>query len=61
MATPYVTKGGLAGTNKGKTAIKEEKIFGLFLNGQFIGTKMLRLRYFSLQRGKRRKYEPYKV
>jgi hypothetical protein len=32
METSYVTKGGLAGTNKGKAAIKEGKIFDLFLD-----------------------------
>jgi len=42
METLYVTKGGLAGTNKGKTAVKERKNFDLFLNGQFIGTKIIK-------------------
>ena len=39
MKTLVVTKGALAGTNKGKTAIKEGKNFDLSVNGQFIGTK----------------------
>jgi len=42
METPFVTKGGLAGTNKGKAAIYRGKNFDLFLNGQFIGTKIIK-------------------
>ena len=52
MKTLAVTKGALAGTNKGKTAIKEGKNFDLFLNGQFIGTKILKWNT-SLHRGEK--------
>ena len=39
MKTPFVTKSGMAGTNKGKTAIYRGINFTCFLNGQIIKTK----------------------
>jgi hypothetical protein len=61
MKTPTATKGVLAGTNKGKTAIYRGEKFDLFLNGQFYLNKNIKMEYSSVQRGKRRQNEPYKV
>jgi hypothetical protein len=63
MKTPAAVKGGQAGTNKGKTAIKEGK-FDLFLMEQTgIKKQNIKMKYSSVQRGRRRQNqnEPYKV
>jgi len=54
-------KSGLTGTNKGKAATYRGKNYDLFLNGPIYWNKDNKMKYFSVQRRKRRKNEPYNI